>query len=289
MAFTLSVPTAILASTVARARNPRTTCALPKPLLRTSLPALPAALASRQEKSCTSQAMSSTRQRTLVCTAAVSDVETTNQPTVMIDNLSDPMATIVVIEFGDYLGDMLDTMAALRNLGLNINKASLTADNSKAKRFFVTDAKTSEKVFLSSRLEEVKVTILNTMMEFHPEAIPILSSAKSPKKERNPLEPREEPSIPTSIKIWADEAAGRSRLDVVTTDRNGLLVDIVRILKDISVNVLSAEIDTIGIMAHDIFFLTYKGDALNPPMEELVKNALYYYLVLSEVETTESY
>jgi hypothetical protein len=42
-------------------------------------------------------------------------------------------------------------------------------------------------------------------------------------------------------------------------------------------------------MAHDIFFLTYKGEALPEQMEELVKNALYYYLVLTEVETAESY
>ena len=47
--------------------------------------------------------------------------------TVMIDNLSDPMATIVVIEFGDYLGDMLDTVRASRYfvLCLSPTRASL--------------------------------------------------------------------------------------------------------------------------------------------------------------------
>jgi UTP:GlnB (protein PII) uridylyltransferase len=37
----------------------------------------------------------------------------------------------------------------------------------------------------------------------------------------------------------------RSVMDLVTADRPGLLVNVVRILKDISVNVVSAEADTI--------------------------------------------
>ena len=30
--------------------------------------------------------------------------------TVLIDNFSDPFATIVIVEFGDYLGDLVDTV-----------------------------------------------------------------------------------------------------------------------------------------------------------------------------------
>jgi len=62
-------------------------------------------------------------------------------PSVIIDNLADPLATVVVIEFGDLLGDLLDTMSALRGLGLNISKAALTAGQKKSNRFYVTDAK----------------------------------------------------------------------------------------------------------------------------------------------------
>eukprot|EP00241_Pyramimonas_parkeae_P012920 CAMPEP_0114228446 /NCGR_PEP_ID=MMETSP0058-20121206/2349_1 /TAXON_ID=36894 /ORGANISM="Pyramimonas parkeae, CCMP726" /LENGTH=299 /DNA_ID=CAMNT_0001339397 /DNA_START=3999 /DNA_END=4898 /DNA_ORIENTATION=- len=235
------------------------------------------------------------RRGVLVRASSTTEVDGVSQtevaPSVIIDNLADPLATVVVIEFGDLLGDLLDTMSALRGLGLNISKAALTAGQKKSNRFYVTDAKTSEKVTSSERLEEIKSVILNTMMEFHPEARSYLAAGRRTrkKKERGPLEPREEPAIPTSIKIWKDPSGARSRLDIVTTDRSGLLVDIVRILKDISVNVVSAEIDTIGIMAHDVFFLTYKGEALTEPMEELVKNALYYYLVLAEVEREESY
>lgn len=33
---------------------------------------------------------------------------------VIIDNLADPLATVVVIEFGDLLGDLLDTVRGER-------------------------------------------------------------------------------------------------------------------------------------------------------------------------------
>jgi hypothetical protein len=51
-------------------------------------------------------------------------------------------------------------------------------------------------------------------------------------------------------------------------------VDIVRTLKDINVNVASAEIDTIGAMAKDELFITYEGEPLDGPMVQLVTDAL---------------
>lgn len=210
-----------------------------------------------------------------------------------IDNTSDPLATIVTIEFGDVLGELLDTMAALKSLGLNIKKMSMecsTESCSLEKVFYVTDAKTSEKIVLSAQLQEIKDTIIECMMEYHPEAGEKLGKAKaSSASELSPLGAKVSTGIPTSIKIRAGTNNVRSVMDLVTADRPGLLVNVVRILKDISVNVVSAEADTIGAMAHDVFYLTYKGEALEPPMEELVKNALYYYLALDEGLNVESY
>lgn len=47
-----------------------------------------------------------------------------------------------------------------------------------------------------------------------------------------------------------------------------------RILKDISLNVISAEVDTIGRNAFDVFQITYHGEPLPPPMCLLVVNSL---------------
>lgn len=247
--------------------------------------------------------LSKPRQTLTVCSAASTngaESKTVPKPKVRIDNLRDPMATVVIIEYGDMLGELLDTVAALQNLGLNIVKAKLDSvdekDGPTKHRFYVTDAQTSEKLFDSEKLEEIRITIINMMVTFHPEASDDLrSGVKSTgalvpdSSDDMPLGPKETPVIPTSIRISADGSGARTRLDVVTTDRPGLLVDIVGTLKDVSVNVLSAEVDTIGLMAHDSFFLTYQGTALSSPMEELVQNALYYYLVLGEGMAEESY
>lgn len=57
---------------------------------------------------------------------------------VKIDNHSEPFATIVTVEYGDKLGELLDTVAALKALGLNIKRAKLGADN--RHKFYITDA-----------------------------------------------------------------------------------------------------------------------------------------------------
>ena len=62
-----------------------------------------------------------------------------------------------------------------------------------------------------------------------------------------------------------------------------------QVLKDINVNVVSGEIDTLGDQAQDEFFVTYHGEPLGGPMTQLVTNALQYYLSLSEVAKEESY
>lgn len=58
-------------------------------------------------------------------------------------------------------------ITALKNLNLNIRKAALKP-GSKASTLFVTDATTSEKVLKSSRLEEIRMTIINNMLYYHP-------------------------------------------------------------------------------------------------------------------------
>lgn len=219
------------------------------------------------------------------------------KPVVQIDNTSDSFATIIHIQFGDELGDLLDTMAALKNLGLNIRRAKLRnkEDTVNKNKFYVTEAKTSEKIMTSERLEEIRLTILNTMVAYHPEAGDNLAlgiGRKYVPKTRDPTHPLgtgEYNGIETEIDITEDETGTHSELRIRTADRPGLLVDVVHILKDVSVNVVSAEVDTVGTEADDILFVTYHGEPLNASMCELVKNALQYYLSLSEIARDESY
>ncbi|CAD6268441.1 unnamed protein product [Miscanthus lutarioriparius] len=50
-------------------------------------------------------------------------------PVVQIDQDSDRDATIVQLSFGDRLGALLDTMKALKDLGLDVTKGSVTTDS----------------------------------------------------------------------------------------------------------------------------------------------------------------
>ena len=63
--------------------------------------------------------------------------------------------------------------AALKNLGLNIRRAKIKKTEGEklvTNRFYITDQHTSEKVLRSSRLEEIRATIFENLLLYHPEA-----------------------------------------------------------------------------------------------------------------------
>uniref|UniRef100_M1B4F9 ACT domain-containing protein ACR n=1 Tax=Solanum tuberosum TaxID=4113 RepID=M1B4F9_SOLTU len=93
-------------------------------------------------------------------------------PKVIIDLDSDPEATVVEVTFGDRLGALLDTMSALKNLGLNVVKANVYLDSSgKHNKLCITHASTGRKVEDPELLEAIRLTIINNLMEFHPVAL----------------------------------------------------------------------------------------------------------------------
>ena len=127
---------------------------------------------------------------------------------------------------------------------------------------------------LSERLEEIRGTIINNMLTYHPESRDSLAAGrKSSDKSDKVLGTRPPTAIPTSIRIKPSASGSRSALELVTTDRPGLLVDVVRVLKDCSLNVVSASINTEGLAAKDIFYITYRGKALNSSMARAVRGA----------------
>lgn len=216
-------------------------------------------------------------------------------PTVKIDNLGDPFATVVTMKFGDKIPHPLDTMATLRNLGLNIVRAKLDSSDPDSKnRFYVTDAETSEKIVKSARLEVIRLTVLTNLMRFYPETTDQLNSGHRVRLPESrdptaPLGPRKRIVVDTDIKIKEGPTGSYSELYITTTDRTGLLVDVVSTLKSLNVNVVSAEVDTVGTEAQQELLVTYHGGPLSEPMKETITNCLQYYLSLAEVERDESY
>lgn len=211
--------------------------------------------------------------------AAVEDGSNTDIvpiPKVIIDQDSDPDATIVEITLGDRLGDLLDTMSALKNLGLNVVKASVCLDSTgKHIKFAITKAFTGRKIDDPELLEAVRLTIINNMIQYHPESSSQLAMGAT----FGPEAPTEEVDvdIATHIDIY-DDGPERSLLVVETADRPGLLVDLVKIISDISINVQSGEFDTEGLLAKAKFHVSYRGRTLTEALQQVLSNSLRYFL-----------
>ncbi|RYQ87151.1 hypothetical protein Ahy_B09g094624 isoform A [Arachis hypogaea] len=228
--------------------------------------------------------------------APVTDVEDGNQgitdtvptPIVIIDQDSDPDSTVVEITFGDRLGALLDTMNALKNLGLNVVKANVFLDSSgKHNKFSITKADTGRKVEDPELLEQIRLTIINNLIQYHPESSSQLAMGAA----FGLLPPKEQVinvyilfslimvdvDIATHINVSAD-GPNRSLLYVETADRPGLLVDLVKIITDINIDVESGEFDTEGLLAKAKFHVSYQGKAIIRPLQLVLANSLRYFL-----------
>ncbi|KAJ4879389.1 ACT domain-containing protein ACR11 [Raphanus sativus] len=213
---------------------------------------------------------------TAVENANAADSDKVPTPVVIIDQDSDADATVVEVTFGDRLGALLDTMNALKNLGLNVVKANVYLDSSgKHNKFAITKADSGRKVEDPELLEAIRLTVINNMLEFHPESSSQLAMGAA----FGVLPPTElvDVDIATHISI-EDDGPDRSLLYIETADRPGLLVELVKIISDISVAVESGEFDTEGLLAKVKFHVSYRNKALIKPLQQVTANSLRYFL-----------
>ncbi|GAQ91147.1 hypothetical protein KFL_007340070 [Klebsormidium nitens] len=195
-------------------------------------------------------------------------------PFINLDQDQKEDVTVVELKFGDRLGALLDTMKALRELGVNVVKAKVsTVERVGWNKFEITN-KDGGKVTDPELVEAIRLTVIENLLQYHPE-----SSAKLAMGLPSP----QAIQIPTSITVSPVDATS-SCIHVETPDRPGLLLEIVKVLTDISVVIKSADIHTEGLVALDDFVVSYQGEALNKSMKELVTNALQFYLTRYSLE-----
>ncbi|KAJ0235185.1 ACT domain-containing protein ACR12 [Hirschfeldia incana] len=203
-------------------------------------------------------------------------------PMVLIDQDADPEATIVQLSFGDRLGALIDTMRALKDLGLDVIKGTVTTEGSvKQTRFSITKLDTGRKVEDPDLLEQIRLTIINNLLKYHPECSEQLAMGetfgiKAP-------ENKVDVDIATHIHVKKD-GPKRSLLCIETADRPGLVVEMIRVMADINIDVESAEIDTEGLVAKDKFHVSYQGQALNSSLSQELVNCLRYFLRRPETD-----
>ncbi|KAF2318273.1 hypothetical protein GH714_004198 [Hevea brasiliensis] len=131
---------------------------------------------------------------------------------------------------------------ALKDLGLDVAKGSVLTEGSvKQTKFFITRLDNGRKVEDPDMLERIRLTIINNLLKYHPESSEQLAMGeafgiKGPEKKLDV-------DIATHIHV-KDDGPKRSLLYIETADRPGLVVEIIKIMADINVDVESAEIDT---------------------------------------------
>ncbi|CAH8306904.1 unnamed protein product [Eruca vesicaria subsp. sativa] len=203
-------------------------------------------------------------------------------PMVLIDQDADPEATIVQLSFGDRLGALIDTMRALKDLGLDVIKGTVTTKGSvKQTRFSITKQDSGRKVEDPDLLEQIRLTIINNLLKYHPECSEQLAMGetfgiKGPEK-------KVDVDIATHIHVKED-GPKRSLLCIETADRPGLVVEMIKVMADINIDVESAEIDTEGLVAKDKFHVSYQGQALNSSLSKELVNCLRYFLRRPETD-----
>ncbi|KAJ6433030.1 ACT DOMAIN-CONTAINING PROTEIN ACR4-RELATED [Salix viminalis] len=210
------------------------------------------------------------------------DADSIPMPVVLIDQDSDSDATTVQLSFGDRLGALIDTMNALKDLGLDVAKGTVLTDGPvKQTKFFITRLDTGRKVEDPDMLERIRLTIINNLLKYHPESSERLAMGeafgiKAPEKKLDV-------DIATQVHVKED-GPKRSLLCIETADRPGLLVEIIKIIADVNIDVESAEIDTEGLVAKDKFHVSYRGAALTSSLSQVLVNCLRYYLRRPETD-----
>lgn len=205
-------------------------------------------------------------------------------PTPIVQIVQDPEsdATVVEVSFGDRLGALIDTMKALNDLGLDVKKGIVTTEGAvKRTKFLITRPSTGRKVEDPDLLERIRLTIINNLIKYHPESSEWLAMGEA----FGIKAPEKKPDIDFATHIHVkNEGAKRSMLYVETADRSGLLMEIIKIMGDVNVDVESAEIDTEGLIAKDKFYVSYRGAALNSSLSQVLINCLRYYLRRPETD-----
>ncbi|XP_022133997.1 ACT domain-containing protein ACR12 [Momordica charantia] len=214
-------------------------------------------------------------------TSLVFDQENEPMPIVLIDQDSDSSATIVEVSFGDRLGALIDTMRALKDLGLDVAKGTVSTEGliKQTKLYLTRDF--GRKVEDPDLLERIRLTIINNLLKYHPESSQQLAMGEA--FGIQPPEKKLDIDIATHVHVKPD-GPKRSLLYLETADRPGLILEVIKILADINIEVESAEIDTEGLVAKDKFHVSYGGAALNSSLSQVLVNCLRYYLRRPETD-----
>ncbi|KAL0728601.1 hypothetical protein Bca4012_024694 [Brassica carinata] len=174
------------------------------------------------------------------------------KPMVLIDQDADPEATMVQLSFGDRLGALIDTVS-----------------DSHPRQVSFGDRAPGYKA-----LANLELLLYHECSEQL--AMGETFGIKAP-------EHKIDVDIGTHIHVKEDGPKS-SLLFIETADRPGLVVEMIKVMADINIDVESAEIDTEGLVAKYKFHVSYQGQALNSSLSQVSVNCLRYFLRRPETD-----
>jgi [protein-PII] uridylyltransferase len=84
--------------------------------------------------------------------------------------------------------------------------------------------------------------------------------------------------VPTRVEFHDDDAAGRSIVELITTDNPGLLSQVGQVFYAQGVHLQNAKVATFGSQAEDVFHVTNRD---NRPLTETEQNSLREQLIVT--------
>ena len=173
-------------------------------------------------------------------------------PLVLLRQQSPRGGTEIFIYTHDQEHLFATTTQALDQLGLTILDARIiTANNGFTLDTYIVLGASGEPITNEHRLQEIPVTLKQHLLTH---------GQKLARSTRRPPRQLKYFTIPTEITFSNDERNQRTVMELITTDRPGLLSRVGQALRESSVRVQNAKISTFGARVEDVFFITDKNN-----------------------------
>jgi [protein-PII] uridylyltransferase len=197
---------------------------------------------------------------------------TGNNTLVDVQPLTERGGTEIFIFAPAMEGQFSRITAVLDQLGLNVVEAGITTtQDSKALDTFHVLEESGSPISGDQRLEEIQSTLLNEFDAGHHKTWNV--------SRRTPRQYKHFP-IKTHLEFKLNSLDQRTIMELITSDRPGLLSLIGQAFADCNISLLNAKIATLGSRAEDVFYIT---DQHNKPLTDdskikCIEQAIHNYL-----------
>ncbi|HKK15923.1 MAG TPA: [protein-PII] uridylyltransferase, partial [Gammaproteobacteria bacterium] len=199
---------------------------------------------------------------------AIAQHTDSDDPLIMIEQRSQRGGTQIFVYMKNRDNIFAATTRTLDRLGLNILDARIiTSENNYTLDSYIVLEKNGEPVNNKSRAEEIIAALKRSLVNLDefPRKLPASRSRR-----------HRQFTIKTRVHFTADENNNRNIMEVVTTDRPGVLSRIGLALNFCGVSLQGAKIATYGARVEDIFFITDRNNSMidDPIKFECLENSI---------------